>query len=134
MDVYLRVDGGTGAAIAVADGDTKTALDVLGRRMRLVVPQVVDRTTGEVRDTAAFVELPPQMLGSLLASSRALPDETGSVAAVLAHRVSRRAVLVGTFDDVAAARSWWDAPRNRLAGNPAMIMVVMPFVGPECGR
>jgi hypothetical protein len=102
--------------------------------MRLVVPDVVDRTTGRVRDADAFVELPPQLIGSLLASARVLPDETGSVAAVLAHRVSRRAVLVGSFNDVAAARCWWDAPRNRLAGNPAMIMVVVPVVGLPRGR
>ena len=98
-------------------------------RARLFHPDVIDRTTGAVRDTGAFLEVPPRVLADLLVALPLSGSEAGSVAAVLVHRRSRRAVVIGPFAGVAETWRWWSAPSNRLAANPAMAVVVLPFLG-----
>ncbi|MFI7208974.1 hypothetical protein [Micromonospora aurantiaca (nom. illeg.)] len=128
MRAYLLIGNRAILATEAAAAPTLDG-DVIRVPMRLVDPNVVDRTTGAVRDVAAFVDLGPETLSRFLAAVQPGIGEARPVAAVLAHRASRRAVAVGPFVDAAAARRWWRAPRNRLSGNAAMSMVVVPLLG-----
>ncbi|MEV0006332.1 hypothetical protein AB0H28_29185 [Micromonospora sp. NPDC050980] len=96
----------------------------------MVPPDLIDRTTGAVRDVRAFLKLPTEALAAIVQSSWV---ETAGrlVAAVLVHRLSGRAVVVGPFDNATEAASWWSADRNQLAMHPAMIMAVLPLLDAE---
>lgn len=128
----VRLEGGLSEVVIIFDSDG-TGLWSAGRidnvRARLLHPDVIDRTTGAVRDTGAFVELPPRVLADLLAALPLSGSREGLVAAVLVHQRSRRAVVVGPFAGVAEAWRWWLAPCNRLALNSAMAAVVLPCLG-----
>lgn len=96
----------------------------------MVPPELIDRTTGAVRDVRAFLNLPTEALAAIVQPSWV---ETAGrlVAAVLVHRLSGRAVVVGPFGNAAEAASWWSADRNQLATHPAMIMAVLPLLDAE---
>lgn len=97
--------------------------------MLLCSPDAVDRTTGAVRDVAAFVEVTPAALVAVLAvPTRPADDVTRSIA-ILVHRVSRRAVAVGPFASALEAQTWWASRGNRLAANAAMAFAIVALVG-----
>jgi len=128
--VYVFVStGGSVCAVASAhpfrDRGTGGPAEEHGIGMLLCGPDAVDRTTGAVRDVAAFVEVEPTVLLALLAIPEHSAGRDEPAVALVVHRGSRRAIAVGPFDSPTEARVWWASSINRLAANPAMACLVL---------
>ncbi len=123
MDVHVVVDR-RGVRVVAADA-TPTVTGAPAVVMRLCDPDAVDRTTGAIRDVHAIVQLGVDVLAPLLATC-SLPVDAGvSAVAVMVHRLSRRAVMVGPFPTATDAHTWWSWSRNRIAARPAIAFIVL---------